>query len=429
MTDHPEIRSAGIKLTLRAEDGRWLIESFNELVDTSFFLPWARNPSTKARLELGVSHITDTHIERLVEDFQSVLRESLLFLRHVKKAEVRRNSKLLLSCELDRDEDSDLIVSLRPSSELEQWYILRADAADAASVLYETHPRLESFQRSTKISIGIRIDPEPLANGFLYAYLPTEQKTGLPLHINADFFPESDRKAVIFAGHQHEQAWNEMLIEKCAHELAREPENLLKLLGDVQFWRILESMYELSKSSNHPDCFKQFWAHIKSTATKARIVTAQEGTTEHPGDVFFSDHSLNADQVKALKEVGGDVVVENLRPFRTVIIQLGAPLLTLERLVDLLEPVLTNLVTESTKVETDRLETFYKPIWNIISDLLPDAVALHVSGNPRVKRLQELPVFLTEDLHMVTANKSYRVPTSLESRKVATLLPRVGDCF
>ena len=47
------------------------------------------------------------------------------------------------------------------------------------------------------------------------------------MHINADFFPESDRKAVIFAGHQHEQAWNEMLIDTAAAEIARDPEALL----------------------------------------------------------------------------------------------------------------------------------------------------------------------------------------------------------
>ena len=426
VTDHPEIHSDGISLTLHPEEGKWFIESFNGPAGTSFYLPWARDPNTEARRELGVSHISDTHIDQLAEDFQSVIREGLLFLRHVRKAEVRRKSRLLLSCELDRGEDSDLIVSFMPSGEVEQWHILRTDAANAADLLYKTHPRLKSLHRSTKISIGLRIEPEHLTDGLLYAYLPTEQSTGLPLHINADFYPEPDRKAVIFAGHQHEQAWNEMLIEVCAAELVREPENLLQMLGDVQFWRILDCMYNLFKSSNYPDCFKQFWEHMKSTAAKARITPTQDGTTECPCDVFFSDEILKADQAKALKEVGGKVVVEKLRPFRTVINQLGAPLLTLDRLVDLLEPVLTNLITGSTKVEYDRLETLYKPLWNIISDILPKPVTLLIGSNPAVKRLQELPVFLTEDLHMVTANNSYMAPPTLESRKIATLLPRLS---
>jgi hypothetical protein len=203
VTDHPEIRSSGIKLAL------------------------------------GVSHVSPAHIDQLADGFQTVLRKSLLFLRHVRKAEVWRNGQLLLACDLDRSEGSDLIVSFRPSGQVEHWHILRADAADAAQRLYAMHPRLETLQRSTKISIGLRIGPEPLSEGLLYAFLPTEQLTGLPLHINADFFPESDRKAVIFAGHQHEQAWNEMLIDAAAAELARDPEGLLKMVGPNQLWQIL----------------------------------------------------------------------------------------------------------------------------------------------------------------------------------------------
>lgn len=246
VTDHPEIRSSGIKLALYPERGQWFIEAFEEPNGTSFFLPWASDPNTEARLALGVSHVSPAHIDQLADDFQTVLRKSLLFLRHVRKAEVRRNGQLLLACDLDRSEGSDLIVSFRPSGEVEHWHILRADAADAAQSLYATHPRLETLHRSTRISIGLRIDPEPLSEGLLYAFLPTEQLTGLPLHINADFFPESDRKAVIFAGHQHEQAWNEMLIDAAATELARDPEGLLKMVGPNQLWQILGRAYELS---------------------------------------------------------------------------------------------------------------------------------------------------------------------------------------
>jgi len=187
VTDHPEIRSTGIKLTLHPEKGQWFIEPYDEPAGTSFFLPWADDPNTEARLALGVSHVSPTHVDQLANDFQSVLRKSLLFLRHVRKAEVRRNGQLLLACDLDRSEGSDLMISFRPSGEVEYWHILRADAADEVKRLYATHPRLESLNRSTKISIGLRTDPEPLAEGMLYAFLPTEQLTGLPLHINADF--------------------------------------------------------------------------------------------------------------------------------------------------------------------------------------------------------------------------------------------------
>ena len=70
-------------------------------------------------------------------------------------------------------------------------------------------------------------------------FLPTEQSTGLPLHINADFFPEADRKALIFKGNQHEQLWNEMLIATAARQLAGEVERLTEVLGHKNTWNLI----------------------------------------------------------------------------------------------------------------------------------------------------------------------------------------------
>ena len=110
VTDHPEIRSSGVKLTLHPEEGQWFIEPFEQPEGTTFFLPWADDPNTEARLALGVSHVSAAHIDQLADDFQKVLRKSLLFLRHVRTAEVRRNGELLLACDLDRGEDRKSVV-------------------------------------------------------------------------------------------------------------------------------------------------------------------------------------------------------------------------------------------------------------------------------------------------------------------------------
>ncbi|CRI65789.1 conserved hypothetical protein [Thiocapsa sp. KS1] len=426
VTDHPEIRSSGVKLTLHPEEGQWFIEPFEQPEGTTFFLPWADDPNTEARLALGVSYVSASHIDQLVEDFQKVLRKSLLFLRHVRTAEVRRNGELLLACDLDRGDGSDLIVSFRPNGEVEQWHILRADVAESAARLYASHPRLESLGRGTKVSIGMRIDPDPLAEGVLYAFLPTEQSTGLPMHINADFFPESDRKAVIFAGHQHEQAWNEMLIDAAAAELAGDPEALLKMLGDAQLWQILTRAFELSKPSNHPTCFKRFWERLLTTASQARIALAQDGSVQCPSGVFFPDKALNPAQVNALQEIGGRVVVEDLRQFRTAIIQLGAPILTFERLVTLLEQAMAQQASGSIKIEKERQESFYRPLWGIVNELLPDAVTPNPTTKAAIQRLLAIPFVATEDLFAVTISQSYAAPAALDAGRVASLLPRMA---
>ena len=427
ITDHPEIRSSGIKLSLHPERGQWFIEAFEEPNGTTFFLPWANDPNTEARLALGVSHVSPAHIDQLADDFQTVLRKSLLFLRHVRKAEVRRNGHLLLACDLDRNESSDLIASFRPSGDVEHWHILRADAADVAQSLYATHPRLETLDRSTKISIGLRIYPEPLSDGLLYAFLPTEQLTGLPLHINADFFPEPDRKAVIFAGRQHQQAWNEMLIDAAAAELARDPEGLMEMIGPNQLWQVLGRAYDISsKPSGHPTCFKSFWKRIEGTAPKAHVALAQDGSLQRPNGVFLPGSPLNENQAKALLEVGGRLAAEDLRPFQTAMNQLGAPRLNLAHLVTLLESSLAQQMAGVTQIDEQKLEHFYLHLWSIINDLLPEAGAANLSTNPSVQRLLSLPFVITEDLFAATINQSYAAPVALEANRIAALLPRLA---
>jgi hypothetical protein len=67
------------------------------------------------------------------------------------------------------------------------------------------------------------------------------------------------------------------------------------------------------------------------------------------------------------------LVAEDLRPFQTAINQLGAPILTFDRLVTLLEQAMAQQVPGEVQVEAARLESFYRPQWSMVNDLLPEA--------------------------------------------------------
>ena len=428
ITDHPEILSSGIKLTLVPENGAWFIEEPNdEPAGTTFFLPWARKPSTRARLGLGVSHVSAAHIDQLAEDFQRVLRQSLLFLRHVRIAEVHRDGVLLQGCELDRSDESDLIVSFHPSDEVEQWHILRTDAAEAARRLCDTHPQLASLDRRTEVGIGLRTDPKLLSEGLLYAFLPTEQSSGLPLHINADFFPESDRKALIFKGHQHEQAWNEMLVRAAAEEIARDPEGLLELIGHVQLWQILDKAYVLaSRQSGLPACYTHLWERLKVTATRARIVPAQDGSVRQPGEVFLPRNPLTPAQAHALLEIGGRLASEELRPFQNAMGQLQASILTFERVVELLNSTMASLSGQVPRVDESTLTDFYRPLWSLVNHLLPESVSPNTGAGLAVQRLRSLSFVVTEDLRIVSINGCHAAPAAPSSDRIAALFPELA---
>ena len=429
ITDHPRIRSSGISLTLRPEAGEWDLEPCKETPETEFFLPWARDANTKARQALGVSHVTATHIDRLIEDLTNVVRTSLLFLRSVTRAEVRRNGQLLAGCDLDRGDGTDLLVSFRPGDDVEHWHILRADASARAAALYAAHPRLEALRRSTNISIGVRVDPEPLQDGLLYAFLPTERSTGLPLHINADFFPESDRKAIVLKGHQHEQAWNEMLIDAAAIELARDPVALRAVLGDAQFWRVLSDAYGLqARSSGHPDIFKQFWDRLKPACANAPIVLAQEDDSlRRPNETILPyGPPFTPRQVVVLRELGGHLAIDSLQIHRNAMIQLGAQILTFDRLLNLIQRGVSALKAGESQVTPERVETFYRPLWMMLGDLLPEQGSQSPPMAKAVQRLRVLPAIVSEDLYCVTIRQSYAAPSSLDSTRVAQLLPRLS---
>lgn len=425
IADHPEIQSSGVKLVLLPETENAVVQSVPESDGTTFFLPWATDPNTDARQALGVSHVSPAHIDQLSNDIQSVLRKSLLFLRHVRKAEVRRDGELLLGCDLDRGDDSSLVVRYRPTGVVEHWRILRADAKAAAEKLYPSHPRLEALNRTTSISIGLRLDPEPLSEGYLYAFLPTEQLTGLPLHINADFFPESDRKAIVFAGHQHQQAWNEMLIDAAATELARDPEALLQMLGHAKLWQIVGRAYDLSKSQNYPICFAKFWERIKATCSHSRIVLAQDGSTQPPNGVLLK-WQLNEFQVNALGEMGGRVPIEDLRSHNNALNALGAPILSFERLTNLMATAFASQEAGVNVIPEEKFESFYRPLWSIVNDLLPESSTQTSTPNPSVIKLQGIPFVVTEDSYLATTNMSYLAEHPLRADQVASLLPRLA---
>ena len=293
-----------------------------------------------------------------------------------------------------------------------------------AKRLCGTHPQLASLDRSTEVSIGLRIDPELLPEGLLYAFLPTEQSSGLPLHINADFFPEPDRKAVIFAGHQHEQAWNEMLMEAAVEEIARDPEGLLRMLGHVQLWQILGRAYELTaRPSSLPACYQHLWERLKVTATQAHIVQAQDGSVRRPSEVFLPRNRLTTAQANALLDIGGRLASEELRPFQTAMGQLGASILTLERVVGLLDSAIARGAGGATRVDEGRLKDFYRPLWSIVNDLLDESIGPNTVADRAVRRLRALPFVVTEDLCTIAIDGSHAVPPALTADRITALLP------
>ena len=426
IADHPEIRSAGIRLTLVPEEGKCYRQPDSDDSGTSFYLPWASDPKSPGRQALGVSHITRAHIQQVAEDCRNVLRQSLLFLRHLEKAELRRNGEVLLSVELDRGDDAELIVSFEPRGEVERWFIVRADASSQANQVFERYPQLESLDRKTEVSIAIRVDPESLEEGLLYAFLPTRQSTGLPFHLNADFFPEDSRKAIIFEGHQHQQAWNELLIHTAANALAADLEGLRDRLGHEQLWEMLSASLIVAQDnkSRYPESLKLFWKSFKDVvANGAEIGYSEKGEYKSTTELLMPRKPLSGQEVAAFHQLGGELISEDLRPHRNSLVQLGVKELTLDRFVAIAKSSLVPMSAEGDKVITDRIDSFFQPLWTICEALLPDTESSSTTVQQAVHELAKLPLFFDTQLSIVAIEECYRSPNGIAADEVATSFP------
>jgi len=78
------------------------------------------------------------------------------------------------------------------------------------------------------------------------------------------------------------------------------------------------------------------------------------------------------------------------------------------------------------QVEAERLENFYRPLWSMVNDLLPDAANQTAATNPGIQRLLAIPFIVTEDLYAVTISQSFVAPPALEAGRAASLLPRLA---
>lgn len=429
VTDSPEIHSNQLKVILRPEIAEVIGESISKIDGTLFVLPWAFDPNSQARVALGISHLTLNHIQRLKEDFEKVLRQSLFFLRHVKKAELHHDGELIFGCEIDRSEDnSELLVSFHPSKTTESWYILRIVDEDTVrygntlNSIYQKYPKLIDFKRNTLVSVAVRMKPEPLEKGYLYAYLPTEQPTGLPLHINADFFPEADRKNIIFAGGQHQQEWNELLIKAAGWVLMSDLEGKRDKIGYAQLLEVISKSLTLTQNqSNYPACYSNFWVFFKQAVgnQKAKIAMTIDGTFEHPANVLLLPHGFEQGQVNILQKLGAKLAHEDLRPHRNALIQLGAKDLTLERMVELMETSLPLITPSDAPIDAEYINDIYLPLWKTVEELLPKASD---SANIAILRLKKLSFVLSQALFPVSIDECYSAPEPLMAEKVAPLL-------
>lgn len=409
ITDQPIVRSAGIEIRLDPQAQEVSKREIERRAGTQFVLPWA-SAGSAVRDGLNASPTPIDVADKVVAEIDQVLRGSLLFLRHIERVDLKRNGTPVLSVEIDRAE-KEVALRFIPTGETQRWLVLARSAADivADARLFERFETLARLNRSLDVNVAVPLDSNGL-DGLLYAYLPTRQSTGMPIHVNGDFFPHASRQAIVLEGEQHERYWNEALIETAAAVLAENFVRVRDLLGPTHFWTLANSAFQRRAEP----AFASFWERLAAVATEVPSIWTMPGEWSLPRDAALSPDAMTADDQLAVSELGISLIDPELRRHWSVLSHIGAQQLRLSTLVAALERRGDD-ATAGGGVALRRL-------WSAVA-LMLGAFSERTGQEPVLARLTVVRFLLDSDDRPVSPKDARRLPAGVSQLALARMLP------
>ena len=341
LTDQPQLISANRHWTLhdeRAEGER--IEACQgcddccrpDLPGTRFILPFARDEQSVMRQALAADPVPQNVTERLLAELKRCLPVAMIFLKNLRKIEIRHDGHQPLTFERVV-EGNTLLISQGDNVEDQVWHLLRGGFEERALDLRTQHPGRIEEKRSAEVVVAL--PNAEWTSGLLCACLPTEESPGLPFHVNADFFPTNDRKRIIL-GDDYQSHWNRAALSAAARIVAGAVPDLAKTLGAERFWHLAHTLRELSANSrndgpNRP--WGDFWEAMQMPLRTAAVIPTSTGDWAALRDgVSLLQHEDEAANISVLEGLGLRLVSEDLRPYQTTLRSIGVSPLNVEAL-------------------------------------------------------------------------------------------------
>lgn len=407
ITDTPIVRSGVIELQLNPQTQEVIRNDIPHFHGTQFVLPWAATAS-EVRTGLNASPTPPDVADKVVVEISQVLKSSLLFLRHLQRVELRRNGKLVAEVAIDRSAE-EVMLEFKPSGDIQHWLVLSRTADDVLLELglREKFEALDRLDRAKTVSVAVPLTSEAV-DGMLYAYLPTRQATGMPIHVNGDFFPHASRQAIVLDGEGHERYWNEALIATAAAALAENFIRVRDLVGPTRFWTLAQAAFKRKEDQ----AFSAFWEKLSLVISDTPSVWSTQGAWCLPKEAALPPEDMTSVDQDAIAELGLPLIHADIRPFWTVLSNVGSQLLRLSVVVTALE-------------EGRQLKGgvgFLRSLWPAI-DLLIGA-ARDRNGLPAVlKRLKAAEFLLDIDDRPVSANGARKIPAGVSVRELLKVIP------
>jgi len=291
-TDQPSIISGSLRMTFLPAENKIRVKLVSEHQDgTSLYLPWATDPDSQIRLGLDKPAINLEQIPGIVSEIIASCVRSFIFVRHLRSIKVSVNSKAQLHLLREKNEHEIVITDVLQAKST-SWLLLKSEgeSENKLAELRKSDRNFESRRIEFEVLIPKEIDEK--FSGLLYATLATNQRTFLPFHINADFYPDTSRNNLSFNDRGNERdpgaLWNRSVIFQCAKFVASKVPYIHDLAGNRIVWKMLEGSYAIGKQKTGetvPECFNDFWTEIRKIARLTPLIEDQNNTFCLPTEV------------------------------------------------------------------------------------------------------------------------------------------------
>lgn len=325
------------------------------LPKTRFILPWALDPNSTLRKALRAPAQSPDAPKELLGELCRSLATAMLFLKNLTGMEVFDDGKVVLCLQRLVENDS-LIVSDGKKDRI--WHLLRGEFKETADQLRQRPDSRIEPKRTANVTLAIPEDS--FDKGLLCACLPTQQETGLPFHVNADFFPHSDRKRIILE-QDYQSEWNRAAIRSAAGILCDHLHGLPAKLGHKHLWHLFSTVQRVgddAQKGHKEKTFEQFWERLRPILRGSKVFFTSRKEWKTAGEVVFPSEKEEEDVVPILEGLDLSLLHAELRPhfnlFRSK--DVGVALLDINHIADAL---LDNGLDERTEVSL--LPSFLQP--------------------------------------------------------------------
>lgn len=286
---------------------------------TRFELPWALEDS-ELRRRLAVERVPVDVVNRMSHDLRQALPEAAPFLRRLKLLELRVEGRTELAVTCDRDDTTtDLLVLVGGEGQI--WRRLTGDFSEEAAGLRSRYGERIEAKRRPSVTVAVPVEGLPELGRF-YAGLPTHHTFPLPVLINGDLYPSSDRKRLLL-DQDYQGEWNRAAVEAAARALAKNLAGLRDVLRPGDLWLLIERAWGSRADGSGADteaALGAFWAEMERVVRSSDLVLTTTGAWASVPDVRLLRHwRAEHGALPSLEGLGLEVVDESLARYATVL--------------------------------------------------------------------------------------------------------------